>query len=128
MRVTMMFDVTIGNGGDVEAAADALSLLLQTAVSTPGVLDDVGCKNVSHVFPVSFKVCCRLLRCQPEVAALKVVTFGDILGTLSAEDTPENREVIRSSWEAENFSTMRDDDWEWWYGVEGLKRIESEEE
>lgn len=128
MRVTMMFDVTVCDGESVEGAADALSLLLQTAVSTPGVLDDAGCKNVSYIFPMSFMECCKLLRCQPEVAALKVVTFGDVLSVLSAEDTPENREVIRSSWEAENFSAMRDDDWEWWYGIEGLKKIESEEE
>lgn len=128
MRVTMMFDVSIRDGGDVEVAADALSLLLQTAVSTPGVLDSADCKNVSYIFPMSFTECCKLLRCQPEVAALKVVTFSDILGTLSAEDTPENREVIRCSYEVRHFEEMRHYDWEWWYGIEGLKKTEEDEE
>jgi hypothetical protein len=122
MRVTMLLDVTLADGADAEAVSDALSIALETATSTPGLLQDVGCKNVGPVYTASLAQSAWLLRQQPEVVAIKVVTFGDVLWTCDAEDTPENREVVRNSYEAKHFAEMRDYDWEFWGGVEGLTR------
>lgn len=118
----MLFDVTVADGADAEAVSDALSIALETATSTPGLLQDVGCKSVGPVYTASLAQSARLLRQQPEVVAIKVVTFGDVLENCDAEDTPENREVIRDSYEARHFSEMRDYDWDFWDGVDGLRR------
>ncbi len=124
----MLFDVTVADGADAEAVSDALSIALETATSTPGLLHDVGCKNVGPVYTASLARSARLLRQQPEVAAIKVVTFGDVLTNCNAEDTPENREVIRNSYQARRFDDMREYDWDWWAGVVGLTPVVEDDE